>query len=70
MSGFAPYETAWDASAVSTRKVRAYIKQTLSSGMIKCAALGRFRPGFSGENDKDILAAVGSSLCLLKIDGP
>ncbi|KAJ2828787.1 hypothetical protein FBU31_002836, partial [Coemansia sp. 'formosensis'] len=70
MSGFATFATAWDASTRSTRKVRAYLKQTLNSGLIKCAALGRLRPGHSNDSELDMLAAVGSLLCLFSVDGP
>ncbi|KAJ2621521.1 hypothetical protein GGF44_005445, partial [Coemansia sp. RSA 1694] len=75
MSSFATFATAWDASTGSTRKVRAYLKQTLSSGMLQSATLGRLRPGHGGGDgddgeEQDMLAAVGSSLCLLRVDGP
>ncbi|KAJ2884988.1 hypothetical protein H4R27_001715 [Coemansia aciculifera] len=70
MSGFATFATAWDASTGSTRKVHAYLKQTLNSGLIKCAALGKLRPGYSGGGGLDMLAAVGSLLCLFRVNGP
>ncbi|KAJ2058414.1 hypothetical protein GGI08_003436 [Coemansia sp. S2] len=70
MSDFATFATAWDASTGSTRRVRAYLKQTLNSGLVKCAALGKLRPDHSDGEDLDMLAAVGSSLCLFRVNGP
>ncbi|KAJ2687863.1 hypothetical protein IWW39_002617 [Coemansia spiralis] len=70
MSGFASFATAWEASTGSTRKVRAYLGQTLNSGLIKCAALGKLRPDHSSGGEPDMLAAVGSLLCLFRVDGP
>ncbi|KAJ2488378.1 hypothetical protein IWW37_004841 [Coemansia sp. RSA 2050] len=70
MSGFTSFATAWEASTGSTRKVRAYLGQTLNSGLIKCAALGKLRPDHSSGGELDMLAAVGSLLCLFRVDGP
>ncbi|KAI9505767.1 hypothetical protein BX070DRAFT_261084 [Coemansia spiralis] len=66
MSAFSIYPTAWNAADSNGRDVRAYIKQTLNSGMINCAVQGYFRYG-RVNCSKDIVAVIGSSLVLLDI---
>ncbi|KAI8325449.1 hypothetical protein GQ54DRAFT_217157 [Martensiomyces pterosporus] len=64
MSNQTPFRAAWDASQGATQQVHAYAKQTLKSGTIRHAVLGRFR---AGTQKKDLLIAHDSSLDLYSI---
>ncbi|KAJ2884112.1 hypothetical protein FB639_002023, partial [Coemansia asiatica] len=71
MSGSVSFKSAWEAEVHSRKKspVYGFVAETLSSSMIKGAALGDFRKQL-GFSSPDLIMAVGSSISLFSLDAP
>ncbi|KAJ2636467.1 hypothetical protein GGF40_002984 [Coemansia sp. RSA 1286] len=72
MSGFTSFSSAWEAEVHLKKKspVYGYVSETLSSSMIKGAALGNFRKDLGFSSSPDLIMAVGTSLSVFSLDAP
>ncbi|PIA18928.1 hypothetical protein COEREDRAFT_6096 [Coemansia reversa NRRL 1564] len=67
MADILPTRTAWENVFTNNRETQVYVRQAVQPGIVKCAALGIFRPS-KNISTADMLAFVGTSLVLFSFD--